>query len=679
MKVKKGTSLLLCIALVLVLVGSIFAGLFNGGLGSTKVRRIKFDTANGTLSGLLYMPKDASESNPKPTLIVTHGYLNSAEMQDANAIELSRRGFVVLALDQYDHGHSKINASAYSSRDFFGMWLPFWVNSMNDAVQYMYEQPYVLKDAAGNGIIGLAGHSMGGFSTTMALAMDEMQFATSGVRKVHAGLTEGSDFSYSAFAGVDVATADSLGGGRYMGKVAAQYDEFFFNDPAETGGTVRKKNYVGTDEAKTWLQQENPVAATWYQTSDGGQRIIYQPSQTHPWNHFSKTTTGYAISFFTTAFADYSSYLKNIAPEKQIWQFKELFELIALIGFIMMIVPLVMIITQLPFFKNARTEELALAAPKKELGAKLGGFVLLFVLLLLPAIFFTPLIDGGVGSESVNVLFYFSLVFILTGIIGFFISGKESSNQGPYRIGSCLVVVTGIILAILTKVPSYQNYGFWVAPAVNDIAYWTIISAFISLLAMSAVYLFSKAKEGATFKDYGVVFNVKAIVAGLCTAIVTVVAAYLVLFLMDLIFKTDFRIWTFAFKTFDLNILPAFFKYLPTFLVFYLASTASITVNTNTQALKGIKGYLVAIALNAGGIILWLIFQYGTLFATGVSNHPQSALSGIILVAMVPTLAIAAIISRALYKRLGNIWTPAFLNAILMTLMTIANTTVFLK
>ena len=199
MKMKKGTSLLLCISLVLVLLGSIFAGLFNGGLGSTKVRRISFDTANGQLSGLLYMPKDASSSNPKPTLIVTHGYLNSAEMQDANAIELSRRGFVVLALDQYDHGHSKINASAYSSNDFFGMWLPFWVNSMNDAVQYMYDQPYVLKDSAGNGVIGLAGHSMGGFSTTMALAMDEMQYATTGVRKVHAGLTEGSDFSYSAF------------------------------------------------------------------------------------------------------------------------------------------------------------------------------------------------------------------------------------------------------------------------------------------------------------------------------------------------------------------------------------------------------------------------------------------------------------------------------------------------
>lgn len=56
-----------------------------------------------------------------------------------------------------------------------------------------------------------------------------------------------------------------------------------------------------------------------------------------------------------------------------------------------------------------------------------------------------------------------------------------------------------------------------------------------------------------------------------------------------------------------------------------------------------------------------------------------AALSGIELVAMVPTLAIAAVISRALYKKTGNLWMPAFLNALLMTTMTLANTMVAFK
>ena len=179
--------------------------------------------------------------------------------------------------------------------------------------------------------------------------------------------------------------------------------------------------------------------------------------------------------------------------------------------------------------------------------------------------------------------------------------------------------------------------------------------------------------------DYGVVLAPMAIIAGICTAILTVVLAHAVLFIIDAIFKVDFRIWTFAFKTFDANILPAILRYLPTFLLFYVISTVSITINTNTEKTQGVKGYLLDIALNAGGAILWLANQYIRLFASGVATHPGSALSGIVLVAMVPTLSIAAIISRNLYKRTGNIWTPVCLNALLMTTMAVANTMVALK
>ena len=52
---------------------------------------------------------------------------------------------------------------------------------------------------------------------------------------------------------------------------------------------------------------------------------------------------------------------------------------------------------------------------------------------------------------------------------------------------------------------------------------------------------------------------------------------------------------------------------------------------------------------------------------------------GIKLVAIVPTLSVAAIISRNLYKKTGNIWMAGCLNALLMTTMTIENTMVAFK
>ena len=675
MKLSKGTQKLLCAALILILLGSILASVINGS--GAKVSRIRFDTDNGTLSGLLYMPKDASASNPKPTVIVTHGYLNSAEMQDANAIELSRRGYVVLALDQYDHGHSDYKNELYSDTSFFGVWLPFWVNSMHDAVAYMYEQPYVLKDEQGNGIIGVTGHSMGGFGSTMALAMDEQEFLETGVRKIYCGLTEGSDFLYTGLVGIDAATADALGGGRTQGKVAARYDEFFFNDPAEQGGTVRRKDFVSTPDGMTFLNQTAPAQAnTWYDTADGGRRIIYEPVQTHPWNHFSKTTTAYALAFYAEAFRDYQGGIRDIAPEKQVWQWKEFFECVALVGFVLLILAIAQILLSLPFFSQASTGALKVQ-PAAQGAKKWIGICVTVCAILLPALFFAPLMDDGAGSPSVNILFFGGLIAAFGGAAALALGAvrKEKANA----VGGCFLLVGGAALALVAKTAMYVDNAVWTAPGLNSIAYWTIGCALMSLIVMSAVYLLLKDKDSVKLADYGVVLKPMAILAGVCTGVVSVVLAYAVLFLIDAVFKADFRIWTFAFKTFDANILPAILRYLPTFLLFYLISTAAITINTNTEKTQGVKGYLLAIALNAGGAVIWLARQYITLFSTGVSAHPASALSGIVLVAMVPTLSIAAIISRNLYKRTGNIWAPACLNALLMTTMALANTMVAFK
>lgn len=680
MKTKKRSVIVLCIALVLILAGSILAGMYNSSNGSVTVSRISFEAQNGTLSGLLYMPKGASAENPRPTVIVTHGYLNSAEMQDANAIELSRRGIVVLALDQYDHGHSDLDNKVYTGTSFMEIWAPFWINSMHDAVAYMYEQPYVLKDEAGNGIIGVTGHSMGGFGSTMALAMDEQEAAATGIRKICCGLTEGSDFLYTGFFGVDVAAADALGGGRTMGKVAAQYDEFFFNDPAVTGGTVRHKDFVSTPDGLAFLQRTDSAEPnTWYPTSDGGMRIIFEPAQTHPWNHFSITTTAHALYFYKEAFKDYSQDLNFLDPNDQIWLFKEGFECLALLGFVLLIVSLASLLIEIPGLSKARTGALEPTPSVRGGGGRFGALALILGLILLPAIFFSPLMDGGAGSETVMILFYAGCAFAVAGLFGLIFGLFDKENRLRLVIGSFMVMLSGAALALVARTPMYTDGPFWTAPGLNSIAYWTIGCALISLLAMSLIYVGAKAKEGLNFRSYGVSFNPLAILMSLVVAILTWAIAYGVLFLMDMLFKADFRIWTFAFKTFDFNIFPAILRYLPTFLLFYVVSTAAITVNTNTEKLKGFWGYLVAIILNAGGPILWLANQYGTLFTTGVAAHPGSALSGIVLVAMVPTLSIAAVISRSLYKKTGNIWLPAFLNALLMTTMAVANTMVAFK
>ena len=666
---KKIPQLLLIVSLVLVLLGSVLAQAFNTSMYTVDVDRIYFDTDKGTLSGLLYMPNGASESNPRPTVVVTHGYLNSSEMQDLNAIELSRRGYVVLALDMYDHGHSAGNA------DNTGGFLNFWPSALYDAASYMYEQPYVLKDEAGNGIIGVTGHSMGGFSSSMALYYDEQAYAATGIRKIYCGLSEGSDFSYTAWLGLTADGAAANGGGRTMGKIAAQYDEFFFNPDGNSGGTVKHKNYVGTTEGKTFLEQEAPEAGVWYDTADGGKRIVYQPAETHPWNHTSTVSCGHVIDFYTVAFADYNAELNNLPANDQIWMYKELFELVALVGLMLAVVPVVMLILKLPFFKLAKTGAVAPLPSASTASSKLGTFALLLVCILIPAIFFPALMDKSFTSEPMMFLCDAGAIFAVIGLASILVGLK---NNKKIAAAGLALVVFGVLMVIFTNVSSYG--AGWNAPSVNQIAYWTLICAFISALTMAMVYIASKSRvEGISIANYGLKASPIAIVAALATAVVSVVVVYAIVFVIDAIFVTDFRIWVFAFKTFEFTILPDVLQYLPTFLLYYIISSAAIMINTNTEKLQGWKGYVLAMVLNCGGIAVFLARQYGTLFATGLAPHPTQALSSILLVAMVPTLAIAACFSRALYKRTGNIWVPAFLNGLMMTLMTLANTCVYFQ
>jgi len=103
----------------------------------------------------------------------------------------------------------------------------------------------------------------------------------------------------------------------------------------------------------------------------------------------------------------------------------------------------------------------------------------------------------------------------------------------------------------------------------------------------------------------------------------------------------------------------------------------AITVNANTEFMKGWIGYLIGCIVNVGGLVLFLILQYGKLFITGTALWPTQALTSILLFALIPTLIVATLFTKSLYKKTGNVYTGAFLNTFLMTMITIANTVVY--
>lgn len=139
-------------SVVVIALCVIWARSVETDFGQVDVQRIAISDPTGVvLVGKLYRPVAATPKNKLPGVLTLHGYQNDKETMDASAIELSRRGFVVLALDQFGQGDSGGRLAMRGADPTIGA---------NAGYHYLKGLPFV----DGNDL-GVMGHSMGALST----------------------------------------------------------------------------------------------------------------------------------------------------------------------------------------------------------------------------------------------------------------------------------------------------------------------------------------------------------------------------------------------------------------------------------------------------------------------------------------------------------------------------------
>ena len=305
---------LLVLALIFILGGGYLAHLIQTS-GGVEIRDLRFMTNEGKLmSALLYVPKGASQKNPAPGILATHGYINSRETQDGFAIEFARRGYVVLAIDQSGHGFS----DPPSAGNGFGG-IP--------GLAYLRSLDFVDKNN-----IGLEGHSMGGWASLKAAESNP-----DGYRSLI--LASSSTGTYGTKEGTPTFP-------RNLGLIFSKYDEFsqlMWNSPIP-GDVVKSeklKKAFGTTETVQ-------VGKLYGSVEEGTARKLYQPSMNHPRVHFSREAIGNAVEWMQTTLKGG----KNMPPSDQIWYWKEFGTLIALIGMVILLFPVGRYLLRTEFFKE---------------------------------------------------------------------------------------------------------------------------------------------------------------------------------------------------------------------------------------------------------------------------------------------------------------------------------------
>ncbi|MEG2116980.1 MAG: hypothetical protein RRZ69_04805, partial [Clostridia bacterium] len=123
-------------------------------------------------------------------------------------------------------------------------------------------------------------------------------------------------------------------------------------------------------------------------------------------------------------------------------------------------------------------------------------------------------------------------------------------------------------------------------------------------------------------------------------------------------------------------------RYLPLFAVFYIINSLCISRN-NFENWSEKKAIAVSIAFNILAPLLFVLVTYVPVIFTGVNawgaiSNPMLAAGGalvpIVAIPFIPILAMAGYFDVKMYKMTGNVWLGGLVNSILITMITVANT-----
>jgi pimeloyl-ACP methyl ester carboxylesterase len=557
---------------ILILAGGVLAWLTQTS-GGIRIEDIRFKGAKGnTMSALLYIPPNATAQTPAPGILAVHGYINSRETQDGFAIEFARRGYVVLDLDQTGHGYSDPPAFA---NGFGGP----------DGLAYLRSLDIVDKNN-----IGLEGHSMGGWTVLAAAAAMPNDYKS----MVLEGSSTGKPFAAEGTASWP----------RNVALVFAKYEEF----STLMWGVDLARDV--TQSPKLWAlfgaQGTVEPGKVYGDIAQGSARVLHTPAMTHPAEHISHEAIGHSLDWFAKT-------LQGGTPrtaDDQIWFRKEIGTLVALVGFVALLIGTFDGLLEAQIFSRLRLPAIADGTMPPHAAASGRRWTAAFILsAFIPALTYYPAFALG----------------------GTFVTPSTFLPQGITNQIMVWAVINGLItLALMPFAPKRASRAGVVGPA--------ILIAVISVVVGYAALWLADIAFKIDFRFWIVALKLMS-------------AKQFLIFLIYLIPFT-------AFFVIALHVLHRNFS--------TMGAPRAALYLTNILALT--LGFIVLLVLQYG--TLWL---GGKLF-NPLPDPGFVPLSTIVAIQFVPLLAICAVIATFSWRRTGSSLPGALICGLFVTWYIVAGT-----
>ena len=368
-------------------------------------------------------------------------------------------------------------------------------------------------------------------------------------------------------------------------------------------------------------------------------RVAYEAKETHPMNHFSIQSTAYMVDFFYNAFGTPVISQYKVASN-QTWWLKEAFAIFGFVGLFGLMFPVLDLLLDTRLFASLKAKEgeiakgpVLLTNPRKHVSYWLSGIA--------TAIFAAFSLKNLYGADKWHIYNSLEKIFV----------GKEFI----YNDTVAKFAIWGIVCA-----------GFAV-----------LITAVIWLINR-AINIFVHSDDSASFDEHPFDgFKIRSWQNVLKTPILAAIILTVFYGVMNLIWKmscVDFRFWTFDLRVFDLIRVPAMMQYVPFFFVFYMI-TSAMSQNYRVKDLPEWATVAINVVFNVIGVII-LLWNSNSYFISTGAQIATSSLFYIAAIPIIPCVAFATVIARRMYTRTGNAWLAGIINAVIMTFIACANTSI---
>lgn len=584
-------------------------------LGATLCGGSGFNKVTGQISMTTYIPSNATKENPAPAIISAHGWNNSKEMQIQNFVELSRRGFVVVAVDLAGHGRS--DASIGDN------------GCVLAATEYAMSLPFVDETK-----VGMVGHSAGDLA--IGNVIKQLNCDTPGSKKhisaycCSAGalsafiLGAGNKDTTNPFTGVET-KGSHISEGLLIDVIAGKNEEMGDMSSWIKSAFEGFAHPLGENEEMPlgeWHDVNGKVEApkAGEKLSTDSAIIMHMPAVTHPGAVISCEVTALTVDFFYAAFGvpAGATYLES---GNQTWVVGVVFQLLGLLAFFASAFVFGAALLKRKRFASLTNQE-----------APIGD--------MLPSI--------KSWKEFVPVL----LTFIPLAVLAYFMYFP------------CFDAGEGVI----------QSNS--ITPVVSGVAWYTLASGLIAFVMIGVNYL---VKRLCYIKDKDVQVEsllvtaklnggVKQFLNTVLFCVELLVLMYIPCFIGYYVFDMNFGLSIYAVGLPRLRWLPEILtKYLPMWLMF-LIPNAMLNAKARFKELPEWASTLIVAFLNVIPIVILTAVNYGVLMDTGLPKYTTGDPSIYTWTLFAPMLLIAPL-NRYFYKKTGNIWAGAIISATILTLM----------